>query len=211
MKVRAFRTSGSEPWLRLVGRTLATWRRESDFFFFKHYGTNHCFEIYAINLASYAWLAWKVCVLIEEPPITVAARFTVWNALVCSNTGIAVRNPTRVMSVLTSVFMLSCVGCGLMTGLSPIQGVLPPVHNIHISILILMDKTSRGGGGTEIITNAWPPLWSSGQSPWLQIQRSGFDSRHLQIFLKVVGLERGPLSLVSTIDELLERKSGGFG
>jgi hypothetical protein len=37
-----------------------------------------------------------------------------------------------------------------------------------------------------------PHLWSSGQSSWLQIQRSGFDSRHYQIFLEVVGLERGP-------------------
>jgi hypothetical protein len=27
---------------------------------------------------------------------------------------------------------------------------------------------------------AWPPLWSSGQSSWLQIQRPGFDSRHYQ-------------------------------
>jgi hypothetical protein len=25
-----------------------------------------------------------------------------------------------------------------------------------------------------------PPLWSSGQSSWLQIQRSGFDYRHYQ-------------------------------
>jgi hypothetical protein len=33
---------------------------------------------------------------------------------------------------------------------------------------------------------------------------SGFDSRALQ--KQVVGLERGPLSLVSTIEELLERK-----
>jgi hypothetical protein len=36
-----------------------------------------------------------------------------------------------------------------------------------------------------------PPLWSSGQSSRLQIQMSGFDSRHYQIFLEVVGLERG--------------------
>jgi hypothetical protein len=35
-----------------------------------------------------------------------------------------------------------------------------------------------------------PPLWSSGQSSWLQIQRSGFDSRRYQIFWEVVGLER---------------------
>jgi hypothetical protein len=56
-----------------------------------------------------------------------------------------------------------------------------------------------------------PPLWSSGQSSCLQIQRSGFDSRRYQIFCEVVGLERGPLSLVSTIEELLERKSSGSG
>jgi hypothetical protein len=29
-----------------------------------------------------------------------------------------------------------------------------------------------------------PPLWSSGQSSWLQIRRPGFDSRHYQIFCK---------------------------
>jgi hypothetical protein len=51
-----------------------------------------------------------------------------------------------------------------------------------------------------------PPLWSSGQSFCLQIQRSGFDSRRYQMLLEVVGLERGPLSLVSTIEELLGRK-----
>jgi hypothetical protein len=45
-----------------------------------------------------------------------------------------------------------------------------------------------------------PLLWSSGQSSWLQIQRSGVDSRRYQIFWEVVGLERGPLSLVSTIE-----------
>jgi hypothetical protein len=59
---------------------------------------------------------------------------------------------------------------------------------------------------------AGPPLWSSGQSSWLQIRRPGFDSRHYQIFWggkkkkTVVGLERGPLSLVSTTEELLDRK-----
>jgi hypothetical protein len=49
-------------------------------------------------------------------------------------------------------------------------------------------------------------LWSNGQSFWLQIHMSGFDSRHYQIFWEAVGLERGPLSLMSTIEELLERK-----
>jgi hypothetical protein len=40
---------------------------------------------------------------------------------------------------------------------------------------------------------------------WLQIRRPGFDSHHYQKE-KVVGLERGSLSLVSTNEELLDRK-----
>jgi hypothetical protein len=56
-----------------------------------------------------------------------------------------------------------------------------------------------------------PPLWSSGQSSWQRIQRSGFDFRRYQIFWEVVGLERGPLNLVSTTEEQLDRKSSGSG
>jgi hypothetical protein len=54
-----------------------------------------------------------------------------------------------------------------------------------------------------------PSLWSSGQSSWLQIQRSGVDFQRYHSFPK--SLERGPLSLVSTIEELLDRKSSGSG
>jgi hypothetical protein len=39
----------------------------------------------------------------------------------------------------------------------------------------------------------------------------GFDSRRYQIFWAVVGLERGPLSLVSTTQGLLERKRSDLG
>jgi hypothetical protein len=42
-------------------------------------------------------------------------------------------------------------------------------------------------------------------------QRFGFDSRRFHIFRQVVGLERGPLSLVSTTEELLQRKISGSG
>jgi hypothetical protein len=49
-----------------------------------------------------------------------------------------------------------------------------------------------------------PPLSSSGQSSWLQIQSPGFDSRRYHIFWEVVGLERGPLSLLRISEELLE-------
>jgi hypothetical protein len=70
----------------------------------------------------------------------------------------------------------------------------PPIPHIWIR-----NPASRSG----------PPLWSSDQGSWLQIQRSGFDSRRYQILWEVVGLEQGPLSLASTIEELLERKSRG--
>jgi hypothetical protein len=39
----------------------------------------------------------------------------------------------------------------------------------------------------------------------------GFDYRRYQIFWEVVGLERGPFSLVRIIEELLEWKSSGSG
>jgi hypothetical protein len=45
------------------------------------------------------------------------------------------------------------------------------------------------------------PLWSSGPSSWLQIQ----------VFWEVVGLERDPLSHVSTTEYLLGRNSSGSG
>jgi hypothetical protein len=49
-------------------------------------------------------------------------------------------------------------------------------------------------------------MWSSSQSFWLHIQRSGLDSRGYQILWELVGLKRAPLSLVSTTEGLLEIK-----
>jgi hypothetical protein len=57
----------------------------------------------------------------------------------------------------------------------------------------------------KIIATIRPPLWSSGQNSWLQIRRTRFDSRHYQK-KKVMGLEWGSLSLVSTTEELLDGK-----
>jgi hypothetical protein len=53
-------------------------------------------------------------------------------------------------------------------------------------------------------------MWSSGQNSWQQIQRSGLDSWHYQIFWEVVGLKQGPLSLVSIIEELLGSSSSSL-
>jgi hypothetical protein len=39
----------------------------------------------------------------------------------------------------------------------------------------------------------------------------GFDSRRDKIFWEVVGLERGPLSLVSTTEEILGRNGSSYG
>jgi hypothetical protein len=47
--------------------------------------------------------------------------------------------------------------------------------------------------------------------PGYRCRGAGFDSRRYHIFWEVVGLKRGPLSLVSTIEELPGRNSSGFG
>jgi hypothetical protein len=49
----------------------------------------------------------------------------------------------------------------------------------------------------------YPPLWSSGRVLGYRSRGHGFDSRRYQILWEVVCLERGPLSLVSTIQEQL--------
>jgi hypothetical protein len=84
---------------------------------------------------------------------------------------------------------------------------------IVIIIIIMMFYSPLLGLGCffRVLSYTRPPLWSSGQSSWLQIQRPGFDSRHYQKKKKVVGLERGPLRLVSTIEELLGRNSSDSG
>jgi hypothetical protein len=53
------------------------------------------------------------------------------------------------------------------------------------------------------------PLWSSGQSSWIQIQRSRVRFPGIQDFLRSSGVERGPLNLVSITKELLEWESSG--
>jgi hypothetical protein len=61
----------------------------------------------------------------------------------------------------------------------------------------------------RFIWDTRPPLWSSGQSSWLQIQRSRVRFRNYHIFWEVVCPKRGHLSLMSSIAELLGRESSG--
>jgi hypothetical protein len=81
------------------------------------------------------------------------------------------------------------------------------LENIHLEALRISNLIRMIDEFLRYITTLWPPLWSGGQSSCLQIQRSGFDSRHYQIFW-VVGLERGPLSLLRIIEELYQGNSG---
>jgi hypothetical protein len=70
--------------------------------------------------------------------------------------------------------------------------ILRCVHDVYLILKLLLHNIIY-----VISSLSWPPLWSSGQSSWLQIRRPGFDFRHYQK-KNVVGLERGALSLVST-------------
>jgi hypothetical protein len=68
-------------------------------------------------------------------PVTVAAQSKAWNVFARLNTGIVGSNPARGMDVFCvySVFVLSCVGSGLATVWSLVQGVLPIVYKCKIT------------------------------------------------------------------------------
>jgi hypothetical protein len=72
----------------------------------------------------------------------------------------------------------------------------------------LLPSTSFTSRFPITVISLGPPLWSSDQSSWLQIQWSGFDSRRYQIFSEVVGLEWSPLSLVRITEEQFQGNSG---
>jgi hypothetical protein len=116
------------------------------------------------------------------------------------------------------VFLLASLHCKLQTILSLERApyMKNKESNCHSDKCNFWSPAPKGARQQDELSDwpsvlMWPPLWSSSQSSWLQIQRSGFDSRRYQIFWEVVGLERGPLSLVSTTEELLGRKSTGSG
>jgi hypothetical protein len=67
--------------------------------------------------------------------ITEAAWSKAWTVFARSNTGIMGSNPTQGMDACVCVYsvcVVLCVGRGLATGSSPVQGVLPTVYRIKI-------------------------------------------------------------------------------
>ena len=77
------------------------------------------------------------------------------------------------------------------------SGPVQACNGIALPLPNYIEGNSRG------IVSHGPPLWSSGQSVWLQTQRSRVRFPALPDFLSS-GLERGPLSLVRSIEEILE-------
>jgi hypothetical protein len=62
-----------------------------------------------------------------------AARSKAWTVFAHSNIGIMGSNPTQSMDVCLRLFFVCvdlCVGSGLATGWSPVQGTLPTVYRI---------------------------------------------------------------------------------
>jgi hypothetical protein len=115
----------------------------------------------------------------SREPTIVTARSKAWTVFARANTGIVGSNPIHGMDVCVRLFcvcVVLCVCSGLATGWSSVQGVLPTVYK-----------------------NKGSPLWSSGQSFWLKIQSSRVLFPALPDSLEIGGLERGPLSLVKTI------------
>jgi hypothetical protein len=71
---------------------------------------------------------------VELLPITVAARSKAWTVFARSNSGIVGSNLTRGMDVsllLFCVCVVLCLGSGLATGWSPVQGVIPTVYRLR--------------------------------------------------------------------------------
>jgi hypothetical protein len=79
----------------------------------------------------------------------------------------------------------------LITALEATPAHLPLLFAAADFILVVL---------VAVIALLGPPLWSSGQSSWLQIQRLGFD------FLRSSGSGTGSTQPVSTTEELLDRK-----
>jgi hypothetical protein len=99
---------------------------------------NQKFNYFTIKQSSWWWVAFANYISVRKMKSRSKAR----NVFASSNTGIVGPIPLEAwMHVCVySVFVLFCVRSGFATGWSPVQGVQPPVHNIHISELILNGK-----------------------------------------------------------------------
>jgi hypothetical protein len=73
-------------------------------------------------------MEWSSRETVQLSLITAAARPKAWTVFARSDAGIVGSNPTRAIDVCVRLF---CVGSGLATGWSPVQGVLPTVYRLR--------------------------------------------------------------------------------
>jgi hypothetical protein len=128
--------------------------------------------------------------------------FDVWKIFTSKCSNLLLLSIIRISFCIIIIVIYECTGLHYVTE-SSYYNVLTTCRNFSLLLLCGCFK------GVHLLH--YSPLWSTGQSSWLHIQRSGLKSRLYQIFWEVVGLERGPFSLVSTTEELLGRKSSGSG
>jgi hypothetical protein len=93
----------------------------------------------------------------------------------------------------------------------PVAVLVLALMSLPVLVLVYYTRMALMSHFTNGRRTNWPSHWSNGQSSPLQIQRPGFDYRRYQIFWEVVGPERSPLSLVSTIEGQCTRKSSSSG
>jgi hypothetical protein len=95
-----------------------------------------------------------------------------------------------------------CTGTWQTSLLVP-RGLLGRTRSVHCNIhwLLVYLRVADSGSLCGLVVRV----------PGYRSRGLGFHSRRYEIFWVVVGLERGPLNLVSTIEELLGRNSSGSG
>jgi hypothetical protein len=84
-----------------------------------------CFSVWIFTLHVFQQITFCPSQSIVRP-ITLAARSKAWTVFARSNTGTMGSNPTQGMR-LFCVYVILCIGSGLATGWSPVQGVLSTV------------------------------------------------------------------------------------
>jgi hypothetical protein len=85
------------------------------------------------TLSSYSGIGIIITEYNRVGRITVTARSKIWTVFARSNTGVVCSNPTRGTDVWVHLFcvcVVLCVGRGLATGWSPMQGALRTVWRI---------------------------------------------------------------------------------
>jgi hypothetical protein len=107
--------------------------------------------------------------------------------------GKRIQAPSCMYSHLFLSFLLSCLTLFSLS-FSPLLPSLPPSLSFWKCLLTTVDRLCH------LVVR-----------PGYRSRCPGFDSRCYRIFWEVVGLEQGPLSPVSTIDELLGRNTRSNG